>query len=100
MRIRKKDKVRILAGKDKDKEGEVLGILPRRGLVLVAGVNVVKRHVKARQGTKGGILSVERPVAAAKVALLCPNCRKAARVSFRVEEGRKARFCRRCQGDL
>ncbi|MCD8256505.1 MAG: 50S ribosomal protein L24, partial [Oscillospiraceae bacterium] len=80
MNIRKDDKVVVLSGKDKGKEGKVLSVSPKTGKVIVEGVNVASRHTKPRkQGEEGGILKVETPLYACKVMVVCPKCGKATR---------------------
>jgi large subunit ribosomal protein L24 len=80
LHVRKGDRVKIIAGKDKGLVGEVLATQPERGTVTVAGVNIVKRHLKdstaqpqSRQTTKGGIVSSEAPVHASNVQLVVRN---------------------------
>ena len=98
-RIRQEDTVLVIRGKDKGKQGKVQHVFPDEGMVLVEGVNQVKRHLKAgAQGLRqAGIITQEKPLDASKVMLLCPSCGKPARVSFqRMEDGTKARICKRC----
>ncbi|MCD8358087.1 MAG: 50S ribosomal protein L24, partial [Oscillospiraceae bacterium] len=84
MNIRKDDKVVVLSGKDKGKEGKVLSVSPKTGKVIVEGVNVASRHTKPRkQGEEGGILKVETPLYACKVMVVCPKCGKATRVAHK-----------------
>ena len=102
LRIRKGDRVRVLTGKDRGKEGEVSRALPREGKVIVDGVNVVKKHQKATRATmQGGIIDKDMPLPVANVALVCPTCGEATRVGFRAEpDGTKVRVCKKCGGDL
>jgi len=98
MRIRKGDEVVVIAGKDRGKRGTVQEVHPGDGAVVVAGVNIVKRHTKpnpARQ-IKGGIVEQPARLAAGKVMLVCPHCEKATRVGHRALEGSHERFCKRC----
>jgi len=77
MRIKKKDKVRIIAGNDQGKEGEVLKVFPRTGRIIVEKVNMIKRHQRASQNNpQGGIIEKEGPVDASNVMLICPNTGK------------------------
>ena len=99
-KIRKKDRVRVISGKDKSKEGEVLKVLKGEGKVLVSGINLASRHIKPREGRPGGIVKSERALAISKVALLCPSCQKMTRAGFRIENDKKTRFCKECQGLL
>ena len=97
MKIKKDDKVVVLAGKDKGKQGKVLIADPKGGKVVVEGVNVATKHRKPRkQGDEGGIIKVETPIYVSKVQLVCPKCGKATRVGFKVEDGKKSRICKKC----
>ena len=97
-KIKRDDTVQVLQGRDRGRRGEVRGVSPAQGRVIVTGVNFAKRH---RRGTSpqdpGGIIEMEAPIDASNLALVCTNCDKATRVGFRVlEDGRKVRFCKRC----
>ena len=101
MKIKKGDKVEVLSGEDKGKQGEVLQVLPKENKVVVKGANIVKKHVKPRkQGEEGGILSVECPIYASKVAVVCPKCGKAVKVGFVVEKDQKVRVCKKCSAKI
>ena len=92
MKIKKDDKVVVLSGKDKGKQGKVLIADPKNAKVVVEGVNVATKHQKPRkQGEEGGIIKVETPIYVSKVQLVCPKCGKATRVGFKVENGKKTR---------
>ena len=98
-RIRKDDKVMVIAGKDKGKIGKILKILPKSDRVLVEKVNMVKRHTKGNpySGQTGGIVEKEAPLALSNVALVCDACAKPTRVGYRfTEDGKKVRFCKKC----
>jgi large subunit ribosomal protein L24 len=95
-KIKKGDKVVVLSGQDKGKRGEVLVALPKEGKVIVAGVNMVKRHVKPGQGQAGRIDSREAAIPASKVAIQDPETGQPTRVGFKVlEDGRKVRFAKK-----
>lgn len=94
------DTVIISAGKDKGREGKIEKIFPKKGRVLVPGVNIYKKHVKGSQGQKGGIYDIPRPLPFSKVALVCPRCKKATRVGFSVLKDEKVRVCRKCQKEI
>jgi len=97
MNIKKDDKVVVLSGKDKGKEGKVLVADPKAGKVIVEGVNVATKHQKAqKQGQEGGIIKVETPIYACKVALVCPKCGKATRVAHKFVGDKKVRVCKKC----
>lgn len=98
-RIKKNDLVRVITGKDKNKEGSVIQVLPKKGTVLVKDVAVVTRHVKPRKaGEQGGIRKEESYIRLSKVMPVCTACKKATRVNAKqLEGGKKARMCNRCK---
>jgi large subunit ribosomal protein L24 len=102
LKIRKGDRVVVLAGKDKGKEGTVSRVMPDKGKVIVDGVNVVKKHQKPTQTTmQGGIIDRDMPIAVSNVAILSPKDGKATRVGYRFEaDGTKIRICKRTGADL
>ena len=101
MKIKKGDKVEVLSGKDKGKTGEVLEVIPKLDKIVVKGVNIRKKHVKARkQGEESGIISVECAIPAAKVNVVCPKCGKATKVGYSVEKDEKVRICKKCGAKL
>ena len=101
-RVRRDDLVQVLAGKDRGKRGQVRQVLPPRQRVLVQGVNVVTKHLRAQAiGAQAGIIEMEVPLHWSNVAVVCPDCDRAIRVGFRVRaDGLKVRFCKRCKEDL
>ena len=97
MNIKKNDKVVVLSGKDKGKEGKVLEANPSTKKVVVEGINVATCHVKPRkQGEEGGIIRREIPMYASKVMLVCPKCGKATRVGHKTVDGKNVRICKKC----
>ena len=101
MNIKKDDKVVVLSGKDKGKQGKILVSDPKAAKVIVEGVNVATKHQKPRkQGEEGGIIKVETPIYAAKVQLVCPKCGKATRVGHKVEGDKKVRVCKKCGAEI
>ena len=97
MKIKKGDKVKILQGKDSTKDGKVEKVFLKAGKVLVGGLNVYKKHQKARgEGKPGGIVSLSRPLAVSKIALVCPKCEKQTRVGYKVTGKEKVRICKKC----
>lgn len=93
MKIKKGDKVRITFGKDRGREGKVVRVIPDKGKVVVGGINMVKHFTKKTQDEPGGIVEKEAPIWASKVALVCPKCKKAVRVT-------KGRVCKSCGGKI
>ena len=101
MNIKKDDKVVVLSGKDKGKQGEVLVAEPKTGKVVVKGVNVATKHQKPRQqGQEGGIIKVETPIYVSKVQLVCPKCGKGTRVGHKITDGKKVRVCKKCGAEI
>ena len=98
MNVKKGDTVVVLSGKDKGKQGKVLGTVPGSLKVVVEGINMVTCHVKARrQGEEGGIVKREAAIAACKVQVVCPKCKKGVRIGYSVlENGTKVRVCKKC----
>ena len=91
-KIKKGDKVVILSGKDKGKQGEVTKSMPKDGKVVVAGVNIITRHRKPSQANpQGGLERVEAPLHVSKVALQDPKTGKPTRVRFEVQGDKKVR---------
>ena len=101
MNLKKEDKVIVLSGKDKGKQGRVLVAEPKTGKVIVEGVNVATKHKKpAKQGEEGGIIKTETPIYACKVMVVCPKCGKPTRVAHKVENGKSVRVCKKCGAEL
>ena len=99
-KIKKGDKVVVLAGRDKGRTGEVLQVIPAEGRALVRGVNLVKRHTRQTAQTEGGIISKEATIDLSNLAIADPKDGKASRVGFKVlDDGRKVRVAKR-SGDL
>lgn len=104
-RIKKGDTVEVIAGKDLGERGEVTTVLPRADRVVVQGVNVMKRHEKAKQAgnrqVPAQIVEFDAPLHLSNVMLVCPNCNKKTRVGFKVrEDGFKVRVCKKCGQDI
>ena len=99
-KIKKGDKVVILAGRDKGRTGEVVKVMPDENRALVRGLNMVRRHQRQTANQEGGIISKEAPLDLSNLAIADPKDGKATRVGFKIlEDGRKVRFAKR-SGDL
>ena len=98
-RIKKNDTVMVMSGKDKGKQGQVLEVLPKKDKVLVKGVGIVTRHVKARrQGDIAGIKKEEAYIQLPKVMPICSSCKKPCRVNVKtLDNNKSARVCNRCK---
>ena len=101
LKIKKGDRVRVLSGKDRGKEGNVTRVVPKTGKVIVDGVNVSKKHQKPTRSTmQGGIIDRDMPLDASNVAVLCPKGH-ATRVGYKFNaDGSKSRACKKCGADL
>lgn len=98
-RIKKGDNVAILLGKDRGKTGTVERVKEEK--VLVTGVNIVKRHISKKvTGQEGQIINRIKPMDISNVALICPNCKKITRVSFKLDGDLKLRVCKKCGKEM
>ena len=101
MKVKKNDKVLVLAGKDKGKTGNVLSVSTADKKVVVAGINIVTKHKKPRsQEDKGGLVKMEAAIDASNVQVVCPVCGKATRVAHTITDGKKVRTCKKCGASL
>ncbi len=100
--IKKNDRVKVLSGKNKGKEGKVIKVNREKDTALVEHVNIIKRHTKAGgAGKQGGIVEKEAPIQLSKLMLICPKCSKPSRVGIKsLEDGDRVRFCKKCQEQL
>ena len=102
LHVKKGDRVKVVAGKDKGKEGEVLRAYPKKNRVVVEKVNIVKKAMRpTQQNPQGGISSMEAAIHASNVMLVCPSCKSATRIGHRIkEDGKKVRVCKKCGKDI
>jgi large subunit ribosomal protein L24 len=102
MKIKKGDRVIVLSGKDRGKEGVVMRALPKENKVIVEGVNVAKKHQRpTRMTMQGGIIDKDMPLHVSNVALVSPGDGKATRVGYRFDDdGQKIRVCRRTGAEI
>ena len=99
MRLRKGDEIMVITGKDRGKRGRVQEVRPSDQTVIVAGVNIAKRHTKANpsKNQKGGIIEQPMPLGLGKVMVVCPHCGKPTRIAHRLDDdGTKERVCKQC----
>lgn len=98
MKIRKNDQVLVISGKDKGKKGKVHYAFPDKEQIVVEGINMIKRHTRARAAARqAGIIERESPLHVSKVMLICGKCNRPSRVGFRfLEKGRRVRICSSC----
>jgi large subunit ribosomal protein L24 len=99
MKIRKNDTVIVIAGKDRGKKGKVRRALPGEDRVIVEGLNMIKRHSRARRAARqAGIIELEAPIHVSNLMLVCGKCNNPTRVSFRfLADGKKVRVCSSCR---
>lgn len=105
MKIKRGDTVLIISGKWKGKTGKVLKAFPKEMKILVEGVNIVKKHQKPkRMGEKGKIVEIPKPISVSKAKLVCPSCKKATRVGYKIVESKdeklKLRICKKCKAEI
>jgi len=101
MKLKKGDRVKVLTGKDRGDEGEIMRVFPKDGKIIVEGVNVAKKHQRALRATmQAGIIDKDMPMQASNVALICSSCGQT-RIGYRFDDqGKKFRICRKCGGDV
>lgn len=98
MKIKKGDTVLITTGKDKGKQGKVEKVFPGKGLVLLPGLNMFKKHLKKKdERTQGGIIDFPRPIPVGNIALICPLCKQPTRIGYSQSKEERIRICRKCQ---
>ncbi len=97
VRLKKGDMVKVLAGKDKGKTGKVLKALPEKGKVIIEKINIIKKHQRPDQKSKGGVVEKEGSIHISKVGLLCNKCNTTVRIKSKIlEDGKKVRLCSKC----
>jgi large subunit ribosomal protein L24 len=99
MKIKKEDNVLVISGKDRGKKGKIRKALPKENRIIIEGVNMIKRHARARgQARQAGIIEREAPIDVSNVMLICNKCNKPARMGYRIlDDGKKVRVCRNCK---
>ena len=99
MRLREKDNVLVINGKDRGKSGEIKQVFPKDGTALVEGVNIATKHVKSQgQGREGGIIKTEIPIDVSNLILICSVCTKPSRIGYKkLDDGTNARLCKLCK---
>jgi len=96
MFVKTGDKVKILAGKDKGKEGTILAAMPKQNKVIVEGLNIMKKHTRPTgMGQEGGIVEKEAPIHVSNVQLIDPKTNESTRVGYKVKDGKKVRYAKK-----
>lgn len=100
--IRKDDKVAVISGGDKGKQGRVLSVNPSSQRLIVERVNIAKKALRPKnEQQQGGIIEIETPIHISNVMLICPNCNQPTRVSYkRSDDGKRIRVCKKCGKDI
>lgn len=97
MKIKKGDKVRVMAGKDRGKEGTVERVYVKQEKVVLPGINLYKRHLRRDPQTgQGGMMDLPRALPVSNVMLICPKCNKLTRVGYKIDKSKKYRVCKNC----
>ncbi len=97
MRVKKNDTVLIISGKYRGRKGKILKAFPKKDKVLIEGINLRKKHQKPKKtGDKGQIIGIPAPIHVSNVKIICPKCKKATRIGYRIEGGEKYRICKKC----
>jgi len=101
-KIKKDDNVKVIAGKDLGKSGKVLEVDRKKGRVLIEGINLVKKAMrKTKENQQGGIKDIEAFLNISNVKLICPKCKKPARVGFKInDDNKRKRICKKCNADI
>jgi len=98
MKIKVNDKVKIIGGKDRGKDGKVIQVFPKEEKLVVEGMNIMKKHLRPnKKGEKGQVVELSAPVHLSNVLLICPKCDKPGRVGFKLDGDKKKRICKKCQ---
>ncbi len=101
LRIKKDDKVKVIAGKDKGTISKVLAVLPTQNRAIVENVNMIKKHMKARsQQQQGGIMEREASIHLSNLMIYCDSCKKGVRFGTETRNNEKVRICKKCGGKL
>ncbi len=101
LHVKKGDKVEVIAGKDKGKQGVVLRAIPKTSRVVVEGCGKIRKAMRPTQANpQGGIITREAPIHVSNVMLVCPKCGEATRVGKRFEGDKKIRVCKKCNADI
>jgi large subunit ribosomal protein L24 len=101
MKIRKGDQVKMIAGKDRGKQGKVLHVDKKTGRASVEGLNLIKKHRRPKkQGEKGQRVEIPAAVDVSNIKLICPQCGKPTRVGYAINEKKKNRVCKKCKAEI
>lgn len=97
MKIKKNDTIKIISGKDKNKTGKVIKVIPDKGKILIEGLNLYKKHIRPkREGEKGQTILMPRPIDVSNIMIICQSCGKAGRIGYMIKNDVKIRICKKC----
>ncbi len=98
MKLKKGDKIKVMIGKDKGRDGVIERVYTASNKLFVPGLNLYKKHVKKNEKMpQGGVVDVPRLIDASKVMLVCPKCGKPSRIGYETKAGKKSRVCKTCE---
>jgi len=98
MKLKTGDNVVVISGKDRGRKGKIIRVFPKTGKVVVEGMNIRKKHVRAKQqGQKGQVAQMPTAFSASNAMIFCETCKKGVRVGYKVQENKKLRVCKKCK---
>jgi large subunit ribosomal protein L24 len=101
MKIKKGDKIKVMSGKDKGRQGVVEKVYKKASKAVVTGINQYKKHIKKNEKMpQGGIVEIPRPIDISKISLVCSKCSKVAKIGYKIEKNKKVRICKKCQSKI
>ena len=101
MKLKTGDNIVVISGKDRGRKGKIIRVFPKAGEVVVEGMNIRKKHVRAKQqGQKGQVVQMPAPFSASNTMIFCDTCKKGVRVGYKMEEKQKLRICKKCKAAL
>lgn len=101
MKIKKGDKVKIITGKDKGRDGVVERVYKKQNKVMIPKINLYKKHIKKNEKMpQGGVVEMSRPIDISKIMLICPKCGKTTRIAYEIKNGKKSRVCKKCKSNI
>jgi len=101
MQLKKGDQILIIKGKDKKRKGKIIKVLPKEDKIIIEGLNLKKKHLRPKkEGEKGEIVAIPAPLNISNVKLICPKCKKPARVGHILRRGKKYRSCKKCKKEF
>jgi large subunit ribosomal protein L24 len=101
MKIKTGDTILIISGKDRRKTGKISKVFPKTNKIIVEGLNIVRKHTRPRrQGEKGQVVEVPRPINASNVKIICSKCKKPTRIGYKIINKSKIRICNKCKQEI